>query len=411
MIKTLQRKFIITAMAAISILILVLLGTINVGNVWMTGRQTERTLAMLAENEGDFPPQMDFREKERTGFLAPPMNEDTAMAARYFLVRVDTDGEIVYKDVGKIASVTEAEAGEFAQKVIETGKKSGRIQQLAYSVTDSNDGRGTVMVFLDVSNQFYGILRILVISVAIGVICWICMLFLVILLSKRAILPIARNLEKQKQFVTNAGHEIKTPLAIILANTEAMELHNGESKWSRNIREQTLRLNGLMQNLLTLAKMDESMGKAAATDFSASALLEETLHPFYEAASLKKIDIAKDIQPDVMIHASQEQLRQLYSILLDNAVKYTGNNGWIKVSLRKRERKVLFRVENTCESIPKGNPEQLFDRFYRGDDARTQKSGGYGIGLSAAQAIVKAQNGLIEASYKGENIIEFTVRL
>ncbi len=335
----------------------------------------------------------------------------TAMAARYFLVRVDTDGEIVYKDVGKIASVTEAEAGEFAQKVIETGKKSGRIQQLAYSVTDSNDGRGTVMVFLDVSNQFYGILRILVISVAIGVICWICMLFLVILLSKRAILPIARNLEKQKQFVTNAGHEIKTPLAIILANTEAMELHNGESKWSRNIREQTLRLNGLMQNLLTLAKMDESMGKAAATDFSASALLEETLHPFYEAASLKKIDIAKDIQPDVMIHASQEQLRQLYSILLDNAVKYTGNNGWIKVSLRKRERKVLFQVENTCESIPKGNPEQLFDRFYRGDDARTQKSGGYGIGLSAAQAIVKAQNGLIEASYKGENIIEFTVRL
>ncbi len=186
MIKTLQRKFIITAMAAISILILVLLGTINVGNVWMTGRQTERTLAMLAENEGNFPPQMDFREKERTGFLAPPMNEDTAMAARYFLVRVDTDGEIVYKDVGKIASVTEAEAGEFAQKVIDTGKKSGRIQQFAYSVTDSNDGRGTVMVFLDVSNQFYGILRILVISVAIGVICWICMLFLVILLSKRA---------------------------------------------------------------------------------------------------------------------------------------------------------------------------------------------------------------------------------
>lgn len=186
MIKTLQRKFIITAMAAISILILVLLGTINVGNVWMTGRQTERTLAMLAENEGDFPPQMDFREKEGTGFLAPPMNEDTAMAARYFLVRVDTDGENVYKDVGKIASVTEAEAGEFAQKVIETGKKSGRIQQLAYSVTDSDDGRGTVMVFLDVSNQFYGILRILVISVAIGVICWICMLFLVILLSKRA---------------------------------------------------------------------------------------------------------------------------------------------------------------------------------------------------------------------------------
>lgn len=409
--KTLQRKFIVTAMAAISILILVLLGTINVGNVWMTGGQTERTLAMLSETEENFPPQMDLREKERAGFLAPPMNEDTAMSARYFLVRADMDGKIVYKDVGKIASVTEAEAGEFAQKVIDLGKKSGRIQQFAYSVTDSRDGRGTVMVFLDISNQFYGVLRILVISVAIGVLCWICMLFIVILLSKRAILPIARNMEKQKQFVTNAGHEIKTPLAIILANTEAMELHNGESKWSRNIREQTLRLNGLMQNLLTLAKMDESVGKVAATDFSASELLEETLEPFYEAASLKKISIAKDIQPDVKIHASSEQLRQLYSILLDNAVKYTEEGGRIEVSLRKRERKMLFRVENTCENLPKGNPEQLFDRFYRGNDARTQKSGGYGIGLSAARAIVEAQNGLIEASYKGKNIIEFTVRL
>lgn len=411
MIKTLQRKFIFTAMAAISILILILLGTINVGNICLNSRQTKRMLAMLSENDGSIPPQMDPKEKERPGFLEPPMNEDAVMSARYFLVRLDADGQIVYTDVGRIASVTEEEAKELAQEILESEKEAGRWGQFAYCVTESRDGRGTVMVFLDISSQFYGILRILVISAAIGVMCWILMLFLVILLSKRAILPIARNMEKQKQFVTNAGHEIKTPLAIILANTEAMELHNGESKWSRNIREQTLRLNGLMQNLLTLARMDEGGTKPEAADFSASALLEETLHPFYEAASLKRIVICPDIQPEVMLHASREHVRQLYSILLDNAVKYADDGGWLGVSLRKGDRAVVIQVKNTCEKLPKGEPEQLFDRFYRGNGARTQKSGGYGIGLSAAQAIVEAQKGSIRASYEGENTIVFTVKL
>lgn len=411
MIKTLQRKFIVTAMAAITILILVLLGTINVGNICLTGGQTKRMLAMLAENDGSIPPQMNPKEKEGPGFLEPPMNEDAAMSARYFLVRLDTEGQIVYVDVGRIASVTEEEAKELAQEISEAGKEFGKKGQLAYSVTESRDGRGTVVVFLDISSQFYGILRILVISAAIGVICWILMLLLVILLSKRAILPIARNMEKQKRFVTNAGHEIKTHLAIILANTEAMELHNGESKWSRNIRAQTLRLNGLMQNLLTLARMDEGGVKPETEDFSASLLLEETLHPFYEAASLKRIRICPDIQPEVMLHANREHVRQLYSILLDNAVKYTEDGGWMGITLRKEERTLVLQVKNTCGKLPEGEPEQLFDRFYRGNDARTQKSGGYGIGLSAAQAIVEAQKGSIRASYEEGNRIVFTVRL
>lgn len=411
MIKTLQRKFIVTAMAAITILILVLLGTLNVGNICLTGRQTKQMIRMLSENDGNAPPQMELKERERPGFFEPPMNEDIAMSARYFLVRFDTEGQIVYADVERIASVTEEEAKELAQELFDAGKKSGRSGQFAYTATESKDGRGTVLVFLDISSQVYDILRILVISAAIGVIGWTLMLLLVILLSKRAILPIARNMEKQKQFVTNAGHEIKTPLAIILANTEAMELHNGESKWSRNIRAQTLRLNGLMQNLLTLARMDEGGTKPEAEDFSASLLLEETLHPFYEAASLKRIQICPDIQPEVMLHASREHVRQLYSILLDNAVKYADDGGWIGISLRKEERTAVLQVKNTCAKLPEGDPEQLFERFYRGNDARTQKSGGYGIGLSAAQAIVEAQKGSIRASFEGEKTIVFTVRL
>ena len=128
-------------------------------------------------------------------------------------------------------------------------------------------GFGKVVVFLDTSGDIYSYIRVLFLSAAIGIACWLFMLLFVILLSKQAIRPIAENIEKQKQFVTNAGHEIKTPIAIIQSNTEAMELYNGENKWSKNIKEQTVRLNELMKNLLTLARMDESSTNLMQSDF------------------------------------------------------------------------------------------------------------------------------------------------
>ena len=236
------------------------------------------------------------------------------------------------------------------------------------------------------------------------------MLLFVILLSKKAILPIAENIEKQKQFVTDAGHEIKTPLAIIMANTDAMELHNGENKWSRNIREQTVRLNGLMQNLLALAKMDEGAVKLPSSDILLSSLLEEILPAFYEPAALKEIIIEENIQPNIIMHGNRDSMSRLITILLDNAVKYTSKQGNIIIYLERKEGVITLSIKNTCDMLPEVDPEKLFDRFYRGDSARTQKSGGYGIGLSAARAIAESQKGSITASYE-ENQIIFTVEL
>ena len=161
-------------------------------------------------------------------------------------------------------------------------------------------------------------------SGALGLICWGFMLILVIILSKKAICPIAENIEKQKQFVTNAGHEIKTPLAIISANTEAMELYNGENKWTKNIKKQVDRLNGLMKNLLLLAKMEES--KIVYQKFSLSEMASEISESFFEPISLKNIAFETKIQPDIILNANSEHIRQLFSILLDNAVKYTDEN-------------------------------------------------------------------------------------
>lgn len=410
MIRTLQKKFVITAMAAITVLLLVLLGAINVVNAWSVNQQTERLLAMLSDSE-QAPAPKKPHEEERQGFLSPPITEDTAMSAVYFLVRLDADGEVAYTDVSRIASVTEEEAGEYADTVNESGKLSGTVGHFKYRITVSPDNKQRAIVFLDTTSQLYTILRVLALSVFMGLLCWILMLLLVIILSKRAILPIALSVEKQKQFVTDAGHEIKTPLSIILANTDALELHSGESRWSRNIREQTMRLNGLMQNLLTLAKMEEGQKELLLADFPADRLLEETLEPFYELARKNEIEIQTDIQSDTEIHANRDNIMRLFSILMDNAVKYTNPKGKITISLKKQEKEVLFQIKNTCDKIPEAEAERMFDRFYRGDAARTQRNGGYGIGLSAAQAIVEAHKGSIKAEYENGNTVVFTVKL
>ena len=410
MTKTLQKKFITTAMLAITVLILVLLGAINGIYGLISGQQMERMLGMLVYNGGAPSLQPELPGGVRPGFLEQPIEEDTAMSARYFLIRYNSDGEAVQTDVSKIASVTETEAEKMAEKVRKSGSSEGRAKQFRYKIAQTHDGKGSVVIFLDTSSQTRNILMVLGISIFIGILCWSLMLLSVILLSKKAILPIAENIEKQKQFVTDAGHEIKTPLAIIMANTDAMELHNGENKWSRNIREQTVRLNGLMQNLLALAKMDEGAVKLPSSDILLSSLLEEILPAFYEPAALKEIIIEENIQPNIIMHGNRDSMSRLITILLDNAVKYTSKQGNIIIYLERKEGVITLSIKNTCDTLPEVDPEKLFDRFYRGDSARTQKSGGYGIGLSAARAIAEAQKGSITASYE-ENQIRFTVEL
>ena len=463
MIKTLQKKFTVTAMIAISVLIVVLLGTVNVMNIWRVGNENSRILEMLVRDEGvhpgensgpdneekindyenidslDVPEGSNFGEMNdfpestasdepffegssdtsanphsapgKHDIFNPPITEDTAMSARYFLVLVDNNNQVVYTDVSRISSVTEDEAKVYVEDILRGGKSSGKMNSFIYAVEESRDGQGKIVVFLNVSNQSRSILAVLLTSIAIGAVCWVLMLLLVIILSKKAIRPIAVNMEKQKRFVTDAGHEIKTPLAIILANTDAMELHNGENKWSRNIRTQTKRLSGLMQNLLTLSKMDENGQRIVMQEIDMSMLVREGADSFIEPARLKGVTIDADIPSGVMVNANKENMVQLVSILIDNAVKYSKANGTIEVALQHSGKGFVLKTRNTCDALPDAEAEQLFDRFYRGDAARTQKSGGYGIGLSVARAIVEAHKGTISAEYgKGDTII-FTVKI
>ena len=412
MVKTLQKKFIVTAMIAITVLLAVLLGAINLFNAISNSRQTDELLQSLAMQEGfgpTLPPDQEEGFGRRGGFFQfqEPTAEDRRMAALYFVVRLNSEGQVQHVDLRNIASVDEETAESLAMQAAAEGKDFGRIGQLKYQRVEPADDTVS-FVFLDVSQQQSNVLRVAVLSALGGLSAWLLMLVLVMLLSRRAIRPIAENMARQRQFVTDAGHELKTPLAIILANLDAMELMGGESKYSRNIRAQAKRLSGLTQNLLTLARADESVGPLDTAEFSLSALTRENWEMFREPAALKKLDFQAEIAPEVNITANRAQIAQLLSILLDNAVKYCPEGGSLQLSLRQEDKAVL-QVRNSTdgEKVP---VDRIFDRFYRPDSSRSQKTGGYGIGLSAAQAIVHLHKGSITAAYEGD-VIVFTVKL
>lgn len=442
MVKQLQKKFIISAMLAVTILLVVLIGGINVFNYLTTSGDNDRLMEMLCysfetstkwnadttdntqppqsingtqqntadasgnQNNPDFPPQDNGTkppdDKKNNGFGRHDKN--AVDSARYAAVAIDKNGNIIRTDVTHISSLTEDEAAAITEALKNTASGTGTYSGFLYRISETKRAEGKVIILLDNGMQISSFFTVLFISVGAGIFGWLMMLLLVILLSRKTIAPVARSIEKQKQFVTNAGHEIKTPLAIILANTDAMELHNGENKWSKNIRAQTLRLSGLMQNLLMLAKMDESSTKLPMCEFDISTAAEDTVSAFIEPAALKGIMIEQNIKKGIRLSGNRDSIVQLMTVLLDNAVKYTESGGVIRAELYGNEKNITLSIANTCE--PVDHPEKLFDRFYRGDSARTQKNGGYGIGLSVAQAIAELHKGSITAENVSATVSE-----
>ncbi len=407
MIKLLQKRFVITAMVAISLLIVMLLGAINIINIGIVRNDINRTLSMLTE--APMEPNIPNTPKLNSGFNFQS-NENRSLSFPYFLITTDNNGNIIFTDFNKINSLSEAEIKVILEEILAKNTTDGKAYGYRYKVAENHFGNGLTIAFIDTSNEVYSYLRVLLLSAGVGVICWALMFLLVIQLSKKAIRPIAENLEKQKEFITNAGHEIKTPLAIIQANTDAMELYSGENKWSKNIKQQVTRLDGLMKNLLFLTRSDEKGLVANKADFSVSEIVSETAKSFVEPMKLKGINLQISVQSNIQMNADKEQITQLVSILLDNALKYTNDNGYVFVFLSQEQNCIDMQIKNTVTELPEVPPDRLFDRFYRTNTARTQKSGGYGIGLSVAKAICEANNAQISVQYEPTQSIVFSIK-
>ncbi len=400
--KTLRKKFVFFAMSAVTILLVVLIGAINTLSYFILDRQSDDILLTIADGDERFL-QKDSPAK---GVFRPPMDMDTVKSARFFMVRVDAEGNVANVNVDRISSVTAAEAAQYAASVT---SDRGKISD--YKYTTKQLGSDSLIFFMDISGQTQTFVMVLSLSCAIAVVCWFAVLIFVALFSKRMVRPILAGMEKQKRFITNAGHELKTPLAIIGSNNDASALINGETKYSQNIRRQTQRLNVLMSNLLTLSKLDEAT-ELPVENVNVSERVSELLLGYEDAMAQKNVVFSAAIEPGVVMRVHCDTFMQMISVLMDNAVKYTPENGSVRFLLASDGRQIKITEENTCEVPADPDAERLFERFYRGDSSRTQNgdTSGYGIGLSAARAIAENFGGTLRANYTDRGTLRFIAR-
>lgn len=404
--RTLRKKFILFAMAAVTVLLLVLMLSIN-GLAWLTfERQSDEMMSMLIASGGNF---MRMEPPENEGPQIPLPDRDMMRSARFFTVFMDENGAALFANVDEIFFVDIDEAIEYANQAIKKGTSSGRIDCYKYAIEEINEGKK--VYFLDITRETLTMQTLLRVSAIIAAISWIIVFAFVVLLSGTVVHPIVAGIEKQKQFITNAGHELKTPLAIIQSNNDAMSLIYGENKYNLNIKEQVTRLSQLTANLLLQAKLDEEIElKKESVDISE--LTASFLLPYKDTADAAGLAFTASVMPDLHMNTNSEAFTQLLGILMDNAVKYTTPGGDIDFSLVKEFGHVFLTEENSCEMETDNDPEKLFERFYRADSARTQtdRHSGYGIGLSAARSICEALGAKLSAAYPSEGRIRFTVK-
>ena len=423
MIRKLRTKFTAAAMLSLLIVLAVLMGAVNLYNYHSIVRQADETLSMLSENRGRFPGWMmgapeaweRLDENEQWYAESPPhggrerrdVSPELAFESRYFSVLVKESAASVL-DLEHIAAVDETSAAEMAESVAKGNRTSGFSGAYRYSVTELEDG--VLVTFLDCSRDLSTFRGFLWASVVVSLAGLAAALGLMVLFSGRFTRPMAESYEKQRRFITDAGHEIKTPITIIDADAELLALDLPDSEWLADIRTQTKRLTDLTNDLIFLSKMDEEL-QLQRIDFPLSDMAEEAATSFRSRALRENKRFEVSIEPMLTYCGEEKTLRQLVNILLDNALKYSPEGGEVSFKLESAPRSVHLLVENTCDTVPEGELNDLFDRFYRAEKSRNSSTGGHGLGLSIAKAVVSAHKGKISASSPAEHRMRFDVLL
>ena len=402
-----RRRLITVSMISFLILFTLVISGVFLFSYIQTDRETDRTVQSLLNA-----PAMAFGsfENERLpgGFDMIP--GQIMFPSSYFDIIADRDGTVITSELRGIPEETESDIQDSVRQILSAGKSSGRWGSLKYGMRETEDGKLHI-ILMNITIQLQTLFSVLRNALLIGA-ALLALLFLILLpVSSRAASMLVANAEKQKQFITDAGHELKTPVAVIRSNLDVMELLQGKSNWSGNIRGQVDRLESLVKQLLLLAKLDEKQwsDKTEVIDFSRK--LEDELAIYQETVTQKELKLETDIKPGLRVLADHEVISQMIHALLDNAMQYTpaGGNVWIKA---EREKKMLrLEISNTVDSLPQIAPERLLDRFTRGDTARSRKTGGTGIGLSTAKSVADMCHGGIAVSYLGSSMFQVAVHL
>lgn len=407
MIGILRRKFISISMISIFIVFSCIFISLMVFTKIQTNRSVDMLVDTISSNDGVFP-KFD-PSKQRMPVQMPyseVITEETQFSTRFFSVWLDDEKQIVNTNMDSVSTITEQDVEDYTDKVLKRGKERGWIGDYRYRIMDTENGTTVVFVNGNTYNNTSNRLLFTALLVLLGSASLI--LILTVVVSKRAVRPVAESYEKQRQFITDANHELKTPLTLILSNLDIVESELGKNEWLDDIRSEGERMGLLINQLVTLSRMDESTDSVMREEFNLSSAVADTVSEFESLAEERGHTLTSSISPSVYYYGDESLIRRLTAILLDNAIKYCDAGGNIQLSLTCRRHQVLT-VENTYQDVDKLELNRLFDRFYRADKARTF-SGSFGIGLSIAQSIVKSHKGNI-AAYRKSGIIGFRVEL
>ena len=417
MIRELRKKFILVAMLSTLVVLAAIMSVVNISNYKELLARADEMTSLLAKIDGKFPEGNGQKPDEGDKKTSPPekpeekehFSAETPFETRYFTVTEDSDGEIADCDLDRIAAIDESTAEEYAEEISKKADTTGFIGIYRYRVTDA-DG-GVKYVFLDCRRELSNFRTVLITTVSVSVLGFAAVFVLVVIFSRMVFRPVEESIQKQKRFITDASHELKTPLTIIDANTEVMEMENGESQWTKSTRKQIQRLSGLVQQLVTLSRLDEEKGLQNPAEFNLSEAVSESVQSYEALAQTKEKKLKLEIENNIFYVGDEKAIRQLLGTLMDNAVKYSSDKGNIKLMLKRKGRKILLEVYNDAEELPKGKLDVLFERFYRLDSSRNSSTGGSGIGLSVAKAIVLTHKGKITAENRNGNGLTVTVLL
>ena len=407
MIKKLQRKFILLSMSAFLLVLTVIITGINIANYHAVVQEADMLLSIMSDNKGAFP-----MEPENFGTMLPPgMSPEIPYESRYFSVIANKNtGQALYVETSQIISVDTQAAVTYAETALAQNKTSGFIQNFRYQV--NSDTVFTRITFLDCGRKLDAFRAFCIASISISLLGSFIVFALISFFSNRIIRPISESYEKQKRFITDASHEIKTPLTIIGADTDVLEMELGENEWTYDIKKQISQLTALTNDLVFLSRMEESGTMLPMIDFPLSEVITETASSFQTLAVQQEKDLQCKVPDMLTFHGDEKSIRQLISILLDNAIKYSPTGESVTLSVDDQTNHISIAVSNTTmQPLQKEQLNLLFDRFYRVDASRNSKTGGHGIGLSVAKAIVEAHHGKIHASSTPENTLQISVKL
>ena len=438
--RRLRRKFILVAMGAVSAVLALIIAGINIVNYSHVCKTADARLDyILAGKDG-----IDWTDEPKTdpgdgkdvagsgGAAAGENGDDGAginlehvpirhfegMTAespfdtRYFTVTI-SGGQVADINTARIAAVGTKRASRIASELYSKGWTSGFSGNYRYTATVQGDE--TTYVFVDCSRELASFHSFLGASVAISCIGWLAVLAIVAVASGAVIRPMVESYSKQKRFITDASHEIKTPLAVIDAANEVQEIESGESEWTQSIHEQVARLTALTERLVFLARMDEGSAGFTMAAIDLSEAVDKAAAPFESVAVSRGKRLSMSIASGVRAHADAAAVAQVVELLLDNATRYASEGSVIELSLRAVSRgagkgAAELVVTNAVDGLPEGDLDRLFDRFYRADVSRSSKTGGSGVGLSVVRAIAEAHGGTA-AVFGHDHQITFTVRL